>query len=352
MILFLTGYLKGINLFILLGYVLFSMWLVNGRLAFVTLRALRGTIALKELAFAGQPVDLRLELHTNSSKSIRGIRLTSEKLCWFIARLDPGQILTLRFQHIFAKRGRQSTVAVCARTCFPFGLAALSVELFDVESWIVAPRIGLLHLEGFKQWLACASRGDGRSRQSVHSAMQGADLHGLRDFRPGDSPRWIHWRSSARRDQMLVREFEENSSVDLMLIVETWVPPQPSELQLRRLEEMLELAATIAYQWCRHPRARLGLVVDGAPESVLPLRSGLAHGVRALEMLAVVDGASYTGGLKWLPEQRDLAVAYVCVLTTQPNSPCVQEVSRMLHRSVANIRMGDAISWYQAPLEA
>ena len=42
------------------------------------------------------------------------------------------------------------------------------------------------------------------------------------EYRPGDAIRRIHWRTSARADELMVREFEENRDEDAALLVDLW----------------------------------------------------------------------------------------------------------------------------------
>ena len=47
----------------------------------------------------------------------------------------------------------------------------------------------------------------------------GQEYVGVRDYRAGDPARWVHWRSSARRDQLVVREFEQEVSTPISILV-------------------------------------------------------------------------------------------------------------------------------------
>jgi uncharacterized protein (DUF58 family) len=53
------------------------------------------------------------------------------------------------------------------------------------------------------------------SRARVHPA--GDDVHHLRDYRRGDARRAIAWKPSARRDSLLVREYEQPQGADVVL---------------------------------------------------------------------------------------------------------------------------------------
>src|SRR5690606_27483305 len=51
-------------------------------------------------------------------------------------------------------------------------------------------------------------------------------VRGLRELRPGDDVRTVHWRSSARRGALLVREFERTAPRDARVLVHLPSSPQ------------------------------------------------------------------------------------------------------------------------------
>jgi uncharacterized protein (DUF58 family) len=72
----------------------------------------------------------------------------------------------------------------------------------------------------------------------------GADLLGTREYRPGDPTRHIHWRSSARRNVLVVKEFEEERNPGLAVILDT--SRELGEGRDTTLEYSIKLAATLA----------------------------------------------------------------------------------------------------------
>lgn len=72
----------------------------------------------------------------------------------------------------------------------------------------------------------------------------GAGLLGTREYRPGDPLRHIHWRSSARRDTLVVKEFEEEWNPGLALVLNT--SRELGEGRDTTLEYSVKLAATLA----------------------------------------------------------------------------------------------------------
>jgi uncharacterized protein (DUF58 family) len=100
-------------------------------------------------------------------------------------------------------------------------------------------------------------------------------FHTLREYVPGDDRRHIHWRSSARTETLMVREFVDNRRSHLGIVVDT-NPASYSDA------EQFELAVSIA--------ASLGLraIADGQETSCVAGSAGVgAHSGQAL-----LDGLS------------------------------------------------------------
>src|SRR5439155_16399434 len=125
-------------------------------------------------------------------------------------------------------------------TGYPLALVQLTRRLGQAADLIVFPKLGQLQRGRLRRFLAqhSPSLGQARAFPRRHPGAQ-TEFHGLRTFRPGDSPRWIHWRTSARRGELMVREFEDTPNDHLVLVVE------PGPADNRPLERLLSLAATI-----------------------------------------------------------------------------------------------------------
>ena len=80
------------------------------------------------------------------------------------------------------------------RTAFPFGFIERSVFIPLRSEMVVFPRLGEVRLQFPAGRPAFGLSG---ARRPFLRALE-EEFHGLRDFREGDSPRDIHWRSSAK----------------------------------------------------------------------------------------------------------------------------------------------------------
>src|SRR5439155_17840977 len=123
------------------------------------------------------------------------------------------------------------------------------------------------------------------------------EFHGLRTFRPGDSPRWIHWRTTARSGELMVREFDHGTHHDLLLIVEPFAPPgvpggAGSPAQSAALEAAISLAATVCWSWTYDAGDRVVLAVAGPQPQVADGRGAQGQALELLEVLAAVKGTT------------------------------------------------------------
>src|SRR5205085_1363497 len=125
-----------------------------------------------------------------------------------------------------------------AVSAYPFGLAQRRVRLRAEQYVVILPRLGRLHRGRLRRFLRPVGLAHAPARrQALRHPTAQAEFHGLRAFRNGDSPRSIHWRTSARCGELMVREFEDVPTDNLVLVVDPANGPG--------LEDAVSLAATI-----------------------------------------------------------------------------------------------------------
>jgi uncharacterized protein (DUF58 family) len=118
--------------------------------------------------------------------------------------------------------------------------------------------------------------GDGTASQArLHPA--GDDVHHLRSYRAGDPRRAIAWKPSARRDVLMVREYEQPLAAEVALDWRT-LTALPHEHRIRRLAHWVDLA--------ERENRRYRLHVPGQP--VLGPSHGPAHRHLCLRALALL----------------------------------------------------------------
>jgi uncharacterized protein (DUF58 family) len=182
-------------------------------------------------------------------------------------------------------------------------------------------------------------RGGGRR----HPTAQ-AEFHGLRAFRPGDSPRWIHWRTSARCGELMIREYEDVPSEDLILVVD----PSGKDAVL---EATIRLAATICWDWCRHKGNQLTLIVTGSKPIVLDGTTSEEHAFQLLECLALLEAAAETDAANLAQQLPFGGLPAAPILLVSPRARTyAEELGGQWHRPVAALDVTDlaSVDFYEA----
>ncbi len=106
----------------------------------------------------------------------------------------------------------------------------------------------------------------------------------LRDYRPGDPMRNIHWKSAAKMSQLVTREFEDEHFVRYALILDTFASSDNEDL----FEAAVSMAASYVCQ-LQGPEAILDLLFTGRRVFSFTAGRGLGQVGKMLEVLACVE---------------------------------------------------------------
>ncbi|HEX5443896.1 MAG TPA: DUF58 domain-containing protein [Pirellulales bacterium] len=179
------------------------------------------------------------------SKGRRPPALTAQTL---IAYLPPGEPRLASYRGRLVERGRYRFGPLQVSARFPLGLFHYRMTTDQYDSLVVFPRLGRL-LPGWKRIEQASEAGSGTV--SRRQGLLEGEFYGLRDWRSGDSRRWLHWRTSARRQTPVVRQFEQQRHQDLALVLDLWQPDQPQPEQTDAVELAVSFVATVVADLCR-----------------------------------------------------------------------------------------------------
>ena len=173
--------------------------------------------------------------------------------------VTPGQSSVEGYAGRILERGEYELGPLLLKTQFPMGLVESTLQSSQRQTLVVHPRVGVLS----PSWSRTVSplRIGTRTMRGRQAPSEG-EFYGLRDFRLGDSRRWIHWRSSAKRRKLTVRQFQRWQNHDLALIVEL-----PADCEW--IEQTIQFVATVSRYQCRQGHSRLLLSLGGEKVSII-----------------------------------------------------------------------------------
>jgi len=121
-----------------------------------------------------------------------------------------------------------------------------------------------------------------------HGLVEG-DFYGLRDWRGGDSRSWIHWRTTARRGKLSVRQFERQANHDLVILLDLWEPERPTSRQTENVELAVSFTATVLVDQCCRGSSQVTLATAAAENSVIDGAASKILMQETMEQLAVAE---------------------------------------------------------------
>lgn len=200
---------------LLLGLLLAGAGLASLVAAQLQLTGLLVTAIDAEPVAAGSDLLLRVHASSDDGRRRRGLQLMLEITDADVDGLDQSTVLNLDQGHGQAQlpvsthqRGWLDLGRLRISTTRPLGLARAWCYIWPQTPLLVYPRP---EVEG--PGLPTGS-GD-RAQSRLHPT--GDDVHHLRNYRRGDSRQAIAWKPSARRDILLVREYEQPLGADIVL---------------------------------------------------------------------------------------------------------------------------------------
>ena len=116
---------------------------------------------------------------------------------------------------ICRQRGRFRLGPLTLTSGDPFGLFQISRHVPQTTHVVIYP--ATVELRDFTLPLGVLSGGDALRRRTHYVT---ANASGVRDYAPGDSFNRIHWASTARRDRLIVKEFELDPQADIWLFLD------------------------------------------------------------------------------------------------------------------------------------
>ena len=200
-----------------------------------------------------------------------------------ITAVDGNGFTEWRTQGVCTRRGQFSIGPATLRCTDPLGLYAVSLPISDSAGVLVLPPV--LALPAIE--VASGGRA-GEGRRHRRSALEmTVSVQTVREYVEGDPLRAIHWPTTARRDKLFVRQFEQTPSSDWWICLDLNRDVQAGEGDLSTEEYGVILAASLADRGLRmrHP---VGLAACAQETVWIPPRHSPGQLIDILRALAMV----------------------------------------------------------------
>lgn len=294
-VMFLGAIIGRTNMLMFVFAMMIGPWVLNGWIAYSMLRRTMAKRYLPSRVTAGDLVSVEVEVTNHkwffSSWLLAARDRVSHAREAFAAstlfvRVPTGQTRRGHYFVRFRQRGEYSFGPLELTTHFPLGLVERGLIFNDFATLIVHPQVGRMTARWRSDlWNATELAEHRRMRAGLFDD----EFHRIREFRIGDNPKAIHWRTTARRGDLMVREYQQTRDRDLVLLVELWQPALPTTADDDRVELAVSFAATVLHENLRQSReARLRMIVVGAETFAWDHLSKLEE---ALDRLALASGS-------------------------------------------------------------
>ena len=304
--------ITGRNLYYYLTYVFVAILLLSGLWAWSAARGLRlSRYTRTSRAQVGRPLEEHFSLRNTSWLPKLWVvvnddsDLPNHRASRVIHDLRPHQAYGWTVRTLCERRGRFRLGPVVISSSDPLGLFEVRRDLPQTGSIVVYP--ATVPLQSFPSPVGYLPGGDALRRRTHHITTNAA---GVREYVPGDSFNRIHWRSTAHRDRLIVKEFELDPLSDAWIFLDMarsvhyrvrldeaelalwerepwWTRVEKFRLEPSTEEYAVTAAASVAEFFIRHRRA-VGLVAYGQRREVIQADRDERQLTKILDTLAAL----------------------------------------------------------------
>lgn len=241
----LGGALQGLNLLIALAGVCLSVIVIQWRTSRWMIDSVRVVRRFPEAMFAGKPERVRYLIHNTSRVApmwllrVDDVLLDASgakrlEMSTGVGMVLPQQTTKTHFDLCLLRRGRYSLGQWQVSTMAPFALSRAwrysRLELRMIPDRMVDQRPEDHQVDVYPRLLPLARQWHRHLPSQLGSVSNAArrqgiaqdEFFGLREYQRGDSPRHIHWRTTARIGYPAVRQFEQQRRLDLTLLLDSF----------------------------------------------------------------------------------------------------------------------------------
>ena len=267
-----------------------------------------------------------------------------------LAQIAPHEDRIYLSRTLLTKRGLINLGPMRIISGDPFGIFKSSRLIASTNQLLVYPHF--FRLENFPALPGYLSGGRQRKQKTTEVTPYAA---GVREYQPGDPLSRIHWRTTARRDRTMVKEFEQDPQTQVWLYIDCNPDVQAGideldpddrhgQLRLDRIyrgesvprhtfEYLISAAASVADYYIRR-NCNVGLATSGKIWFNLPVERGERQLQKIYEALTLVtyDGNHNAADLVEAQARQANRGATVVLFTASSGTDSIQAMDILIRR--------------------
>jgi uncharacterized protein (DUF58 family) len=279
-----------------------------------------------EQRYEGDDVEVELTLEHDAQLPPASL-VVVEQVSGLPERHTPVDAKHGRYTLTGLRRGRYQFLEVRAVLEDAFGLQRAEIPLGSPWTLLVYPR--LVELDRlFSEGGTYAQDG----RRLLLRRPSGFDLHSVREYERGESLRKVHWPSTAKRGELMVKELEDAPRDEVAILLDAEAGLVVGE----SFDTQVRAAGSLLLAQARRGRRAL-LVINGAQRTAQRVHSYETDWRQALDLLAAAEADGHAPAAALLGEDSG-PVSRALELTVVTASLSHLLVERLLQRTLSQHR--------------
>jgi len=292
-IFFFIAWNRSINLLYGMFALLTATLILSLVLPRLSLRTVAASRTLPSAAFEGETIELSVNVENRGRWGRSMLQVVDsfpaagpdfQNPMTFVARLRRRASRHYTYSLECYKRGEYQIGPLRMRSAYPLGIAnAEKTTDHSLVPFLVYPRV----FEIPSLPLVSASSTPMSGVEAAGKAGGSEEFFGTREYRRGDSLRHIHWPSTARHGELIVKEFEVRAATEVTIVLDLHARSEVGAGKETTLEYAVKIATSIA-QYALLRGHAIQLAGYGEREHIVPFSRGVHHLAAVLENMARV----------------------------------------------------------------
>ncbi len=204
----------------------------------------------------------------------------------YLLHAAPRGMAAINCEVVPKRRGMVGLDRYQLSTSFPFGFIKRAIVGRQSDTLLVFPPLASVDPKLLMQFRSAESIGT-----NLKPKLRGSDeFFGLREYRPGESPRLIYWKRSAKTGVLVMREMTQVAPPRVIVVVDTFNPDRSVDRSIQ-IEKSIAQAASLI-EAASEAGLAVGFTARGEQWNIIEAKRGKRHKRELLTLLAKLPSAS------------------------------------------------------------